>query len=168
IGAVTLRYRQTARTRGRLVPRLVPRKSITLEHSNEFICLTATSEPPIGIEPMTYALREARLPAPRARAALMHRPGRSGCPECPESTGIRSTTRSTTVADRRSRQGTGQQDGPPVTGSAGDPHICTVPTAHRAGAAGAAVPMGGGGQGVGHRELPSGVPAITLAASASS
>src|SRR5215472_13863082 len=84
IGAVTLRYRQTARTRGRLVPRLVPRKSITLEHSNEFICLAATSEPPIGIEPMTYALREARFRAPSARPALMDRLGRSGCPECPE------------------------------------------------------------------------------------
>ena len=60
-------------------------------------------EPPIGIEPMTYALREARLPAPSARPALMHRLGRSGCPECPESTGIRSTTRSTAVAGWRSR-----------------------------------------------------------------
>src|SRR5262249_17539325 len=56
----------------------------------------ALSEPPIGIEPMTYALREARFPAPSARAALMHRLGRSECPECPESTHIRSTTRSTT------------------------------------------------------------------------
>ena len=44
---------QVARTRRRLVPR----KSIMLEHSNEFTCLTAALEPPIGIEPMTYALR---------------------------------------------------------------------------------------------------------------
>src|SRR5215472_16282632 len=53
---VTLRYRQLARTRRRLVPRLVPRKLSMLEHSNEFTCLAATLEP-IGIEPMTYALR---------------------------------------------------------------------------------------------------------------
>ena len=33
---------------------------------------------------MTYALREARFPAPGARPALMDRLGRSGCPECPE------------------------------------------------------------------------------------
>ena len=59
MGVVTLRYRQMARTRGRLVPRLVPRRSIMLEHSNEFRRLAAASEPPIGIEPMTYALREA-------------------------------------------------------------------------------------------------------------
>src|SRR5215472_864088 len=41
-------------------------------------------EPPIGIEPMTYALREARLPAPSAQPALMHPSGRSECPECSE------------------------------------------------------------------------------------
>jgi hypothetical protein len=33
---------------------------------------------------MTYALREARLPAPSARPALMHRRSRSRCSECPE------------------------------------------------------------------------------------
>src|SRR5215471_16725237 len=54
---VTLRYRQVARTRRRLVPRLVPRKLIILEHNSKFICLAAVLEPPIGIEPMTYALR---------------------------------------------------------------------------------------------------------------
>ena len=67
-----------------------------LEHRNKFRRLAAALEPPIGIEPMTYALREARFPAPSARPALIHRLGRSGCPECPESTGIRSTSCSTT------------------------------------------------------------------------
>src|SRR5215472_1838435 len=47
----------------------------------------AFSELPIGIEPMTYAVREARLPAPSARPALILQPGRSGCPGC---TGIHS------------------------------------------------------------------------------
>jgi hypothetical protein len=84
VGMVTVRYLQVARTRRRLVPRLVPRKSIMLEHGNEFTCLAVTLEPPIGIEPMTYALREARFPALGARPALMHRRRRSRCPECPE------------------------------------------------------------------------------------
>jgi len=39
-------------------------------------------EPPIGIEPMTYALREAREGALRALAALTVAPSRSRCPEC--------------------------------------------------------------------------------------
>src|SRR5215467_9745938 len=53
VGVVTVRYRQVACIRRRLVPRLVPRKSIMLEHSNEVTHLAATLEPPIGIEPMT-------------------------------------------------------------------------------------------------------------------
>src|SRR5262244_4056473 len=84
MGVVTLRYRQMARSRGRLVPRVVPRRSIMLEHRNKFRRLAAALEPPIGIEPMTYALREARFPALGARPALMQRLVRSGCPECPE------------------------------------------------------------------------------------
>ena len=44
-----------------------------------------TLEPPIGIEPMTYALREAREGALRARAALTAAPSRSRCPECTNS-----------------------------------------------------------------------------------
>jgi len=37
-------------------------------------------EPPIGIEPMTYALREARLRAPAALPAQMPTADRSDCP----------------------------------------------------------------------------------------
>src|SRR5262249_35832799 len=95
-GVVTLRYRQMAGTRRRRVPRLVPRTLIMVERGNEFTFLAVTLEPPIGIEPMTYALREARFRALGARPALMHCPGRSECPERPEITGIRSTTCSTT------------------------------------------------------------------------
>jgi len=71
VGVVTVRYRQVARTRRRLVPWLVPRKSIMLEHSNEFTCLSAALEPPIGIEPMTYALRGACDLAAHALTAPM-------------------------------------------------------------------------------------------------
>src|SRR5262249_56755489 len=83
-GVVTLRYRQMAGTRRRRVPRLVPRTLIMVERGNEFTFLAVTLEPPIGIEPMTYALREARFRALGARPALMHCPGRSRCPDCPE------------------------------------------------------------------------------------
>ena len=34
-----------------------------LEHSNEFTSLAAALEPPIGIEPMTYALRGGFRPS---------------------------------------------------------------------------------------------------------
>src|SRR5262249_42116002 len=59
-GVVTLRYRQMAGTRRRRVPRLVPRTLIMVERGNEFTFLAVTLEPPIGIEPMTYALRVRR------------------------------------------------------------------------------------------------------------
>src|SRR5262249_5827801 len=83
-GLGTLSYRRAGRALRLLVPQIVPRKLITCELSIENMQLTALSEPPIGIEPMTYALREARFPALGARPALMQRLVRSGCPECPE------------------------------------------------------------------------------------
>src|SRR5262249_26236990 len=101
---VTLRYRQMARSRGRLVPRVVPRRSIMLEHRNKFRRLAAALEPPIGIEPMIYALREARHVAPRTLPAQMaSRPSQHGpCAQndtcAQKAPAPRSTTRSTTSA----------------------------------------------------------------------
>src|SRR5215813_203868 len=98
MGVVTLRYRQMARSRGRLVPRVVPRRSIMLEHRNKFRRLAAALEPPIGIEPMIYALREARHVAPGTLPAQMASRTSQNAPCAQNAPDPRSTTRSTTSA----------------------------------------------------------------------
>ena len=67
-----------ARSRSRILPSwnglFVPRSRFAIRSDQRNVPLSCRySEPPIGIEPMTYALREARSPASHALAAPISR-----------------------------------------------------------------------------------------------